>query len=101
MSLPVWVPGPIFLPGGSPSPWKETPVLNKDPPYGKERVVRIRLKADIFFVEDYYVADSMVLQEARMRDKSVCAVCNEKFKDEATAKTHLKSEHSAEEIQKP
>ena len=47
------------------------------------------------------MADSTVLQEARMRDKSVCAVCNEKFKDEAAAKTHLKSAHSAEEIQKP
>ena len=59
------------------------------------------LKTELFFVEDYYVADSTVLQEARMRDKSVCAVCNEKFKDEATAKTHLKSEHSEEEMQKP
>ena len=45
--------------------------------------------------------DSTVLQEAQMRDKSVCSICNEKFKDEAAAKAHLTASHSEEEAQKP
>ena len=55
----------------------------------------------ICFVEDYYVGESKVLQEAQTRDKTICTVCNEKFKDEATAKAHLKTSHTEEEIQKP
>ena len=45
--------------------------------------------------------DSSVLNELKVRDKSVCSVCHEKFATEAEAKKHLQTEHSEEEAQKP
>ena len=52
MSLPVWLPGPMFLLGvwtETPTPWTKTPpgqrpFLDRDPLYSKERAVHILLE---------------------------------------------------------
>ena len=50
MSLPVWLPGPMFLPGGSLS-WGVSLTqtsLDRDPLYSEDQAVHILLECIIF-----------------------------------------------------